>query len=103
MRRALEAAHARGGDAASMRLLDEADWWGWSPVHYAAQGGHARVLDTLLVAGASPSAATPAAVLTRGHVTPLHIAAKGGHVDAMEVLLHSTGGRATVAARDQLA
>ena len=53
----------------------------YTPLHLAAEGGHAPVVAALLKAGADPAAAT-----TTG-VTPLHFAALAGSADAVAALL----------------
>jgi len=64
------------------RLADMAwyDSWRWSPLHKAAMGGHARIVEDLVEAGANVNH------LGSRRWTPLHEAAWRGHVDVMETL-----------------
>ena len=55
-----------------------------TPLHFAAHGGHAEIIDALLAAGADPNAADAAGI------TPMYWSEKAGHVDATVSLL--TGG-----------
>ena len=54
---------------------------GDTPLHFAADEGHADVIETLLEAGADPDARD------ENGWTPLHIAARWGHVAAIMALL----------------
>lgn len=54
---------------------------GYSPLHYAARGGHGAAVDLLLRQGASVNAATSA-----GRATPLHRASYMGHLHIVEKL-----------------
>ena len=54
---------------------------GWTPLHYAAEGGHLDVVKLLLERGADPN------VKDKAGDTPLHNAAKKCHVDVAGVLL----------------
>jgi len=60
---------------------------GYTPLHYAARGGHAACVRALLAAGADPSAATAA-----GGATPLHRAAYMGHAGVVRALLEAGAG-----------
>eukprot|EP00891_Asterochloris_glomerata_P003866 jgi/Astpho2/3866/gw1.00062.173.1_t len=55
---------------------------GYSPLHYAARGGHGAAVDLLLRQGASVNAATSA-----GRATPLHRASYMGHLHIVEKLV----------------
>lgn len=61
--------------------LDAADSDGWTPLHFAADRGHASVCLTLLDEGAN--------VCSRdsNKRTPLHLAATGNHLEVARVLL----------------
>lgn len=82
---------ARDGDAATVRALlgdgadvAEARGDGMTPLHLAAERGHAEVVRLLLDAGA------PVHVGTRiGAYTPLHLAARRGSGDIVRALLDS--------------
>ena len=54
---------------------------GWSPLLYAATGGHTAVMVFLLESGADVSTVAP------NGVTPLMMAVRGGFADAVRVLL----------------
>ena len=69
----------RGGGGAALNC---SDWKLLTPMHLAAAGGFASVVDALLQAGA------PATVNDTVCNTPLHMAAWEGHEDAMRVLLN---------------
>ena len=66
---------AHGGNA-NARAIHEL-----TALHYAAEGGHTRVVSALLKGGAD---ANP---LTDDGRTPLHFAAGEGHADTVETLL----------------
>ena len=57
------------------------DWLGTSPLHFAAQYGHADTTEVLLKAGVSRD------TRTKVDRTPLHIAAQEGHVDIVSLLI----------------
>ena len=57
------------------------DQAGWSPLHWAAAGGHAGCASALLEVGARPGAADE-----RGRL-PLHWAAERGWADAVSALV----------------
>ena len=65
---------AAGADRNAKAMLNT------TPLHHAAQGGHAEAIAILVSAGANPNAR---AVLD---TTPLHHAAESGHVDAIAAL-----------------
>ncbi|KAG2492688.1 hypothetical protein HYH03_009102 [Edaphochlamys debaryana] len=54
-----------------------------TPLHFAAGGGHAAVVEALLQAGAD----VEAAMATEEQARPLHLAAAGGHADVIRALL----------------
>jgi hypothetical protein len=54
---------------------------GWTPLHFAARGGHAELAKTLIQYKANVNAAGP------GGETPLHLAAGWGTLDAAGLLL----------------
>jgi hypothetical protein len=75
--RALDAAVLRG------ELATDAGSSGWSAMHWAAERGHAAVLEHLIgVHSASPGAKTACS-----GDTPLHLAAMNGHTEAVRTLL----------------
>lgn len=57
------------------------DWLGTSPLHFAAQQGHADTTEVLLKAGVSRD------TRTKVERTPLHIASQEGHVDIVRLLI----------------
>ncbi|KAG5466302.1 hypothetical protein LSCM4_01448 [Leishmania orientalis] len=61
--------------------IDAADGEGWTPLHYAADRGHADVVTALLDEGANVNARDAA------KRTPMHLAALSGRTDAVAVLL----------------
>lgn len=72
-----------GTTAAGRRRFPESseDGPGWTPLHFAARGGHSPVMKALLEAGADPDAKTGDGWM------PLHFAVKSGAASAVEVLL----------------
>lgn len=56
---------------------------GWTPLHYAATGGHPRIVQMLLDAHAYIDAPSP------NGSTPLMMAARYGNVDTVRLLLHA--------------
>ncbi|GIL77976.1 hypothetical protein Vretimale_7377 [Volvox reticuliferus] len=83
---------AQDGDVAKLRRIlqrnptavgnDGASGGSYTPLHYAARGGHLDAVELLLQKGANPNAAT------RGMgATPLHRAAMQGHFFVVERLL----------------
>jgi hypothetical protein len=62
------------------------DTSGTTPLHYAALGGHVRLVGRLLVIGADPDAANKCGI------TPITEAAAGDHVEAVEALLRNGAG-----------
>ena len=77
--------------AEDSELIHEANENGKTVLHYAAQGGHAVLVEYLLQAGAEVDSANDAGE------TPLHYATALGHADVVRVLLASS---ATVAVFD---
>jgi len=69
--------HTQAADASP----DAADSQGRTALHYAAENGKSRALETLSALGASLAAADHAGV------TPLHVAARAGHAAAVSTLL----------------
>ena len=69
-------ARGRAGPAPAARDGD-----GWAPLHHAAAGGHAEVVQALLGAGSDPDDAA-----SDGDA-PLHKATAGGHLAAVRLLL----------------
>ncbi|KAG5466847.1 hypothetical protein LSCM1_01024 [Leishmania martiniquensis] len=63
--------------------IDAADGEGWTPLHYAADRGHADVAASLLDEGANVNARDSA------KRTPMHLAALSGRVDVTAILLRN--------------
>lgn len=76
----------RGQEALVIQLLlkgAEVNKKGWSPLHYAATGGHARISAILLGVHADVNAESP------NGTTPLMMAAMYGNSDTVKVLLNA--------------
>ena len=56
---------------------------GWTPLAYAAFGGHAQVVEFLIDKGADVDARAP------NHATALMMAAKSGHAEVVKLLLEA--------------
>ncbi|XP_052796617.1 inversin-B-like isoform X2 [Mya arenaria] len=69
--------------AGEVDLYEEDDFYGWTPIHWAAYFGKLQCLMRLLEHGASCDGATE-----RLNQTPAHIAAYGGHCHCLKWLLH---------------
>lgn len=75
------------GDTAEVKSLIQngapftTDWLGTSPLHFAAQYGHADTTEVLLKVGVSRD------TRTKVDRTPLHIAAQEGHLDIVSLLV----------------
>ena len=54
---------------------------GWTPLHYAAYTGHARLVKKFLALGSPVNAAT------QSGLTPLMVAAMNGHLELVKILL----------------
>jgi len=65
----------------------------YTPVHIAAQNGHAKVLKMLLAAGANKD------VACNDGFTPVHFAAQNGHAEVLKMLL-AAGANKDVACND---
>jgi uncharacterized protein len=81
---ALMLAALRGDLAWCQRLIDrgaKVQISGWSPIHYAATGPNAKVIELLLARGGEIDAASP------NGSTPLMMAARYGSEDSVNVLL----------------
>ena len=63
------------------RDINEIGSSGWTPLHLAAQQGHAEIVSALLAEGANP---TPVDLFLS---TPLHQAARNGHLEVVNLLL----------------
>lgn len=86
-KRLLEAARKGQAEEVSLLMASGApfttDWLGTSPLHLAAQHGHAQTAEVLLRAGVSRDART------KVDRTPLHMAAQHGHTRVAELLVTS--------------
>ena len=60
-----------------------------TPLHLAAQHGHAEVCRLLLAAGAQVNAAMETQHGNVTGITPLHLAVQADHMDVMDVLLET--------------
>ncbi|CBZ30817.1 putative ankyrin repeat protein [Leishmania mexicana MHOM/GT/2001/U1103] len=69
--------------------IDAADCEGWTPLHYAADRGHAHVVEALLDEGANVNARDTA------KRTPMHLAALSGRPDVVAVLLRHGASKTT--------
>ncbi|XP_052278185.1 ankyrin repeat domain-containing protein 10-like isoform X2 [Dreissena polymorpha] len=67
----------------NVNLYEEDDFYGWTPIHWAAYFGKLQCLMRLLENGGSCDATTE-----RLNQTPAHIAAYGGHCHCLKWLLH---------------
>ena len=102
LRSALYTATVCGHEEAALRLVkagallsykDAVDQW--SVLHEAAYGGHARLVNELLIGGADPNSAGG-----RHHRTPLHLAALCGCAEIIVTLLLSGANKDCVIDRD---
>lgn len=76
----------RGQEALAMQLVSRGasvNKTGWTPLHYAATGGHLRLAAFLLGAGADVNAESP------NGTTPLMMAAMYGNSDVVKLMLES--------------
>ncbi|CAG0926278.1 unnamed protein product, partial [Notodromas monacha] len=64
------------------RLVLDASDLGYTAVHFAAAYGRAKILETLIKAGADPNALN-----RKNDVTPLHLASAYGHPQCVRILL----------------
>jgi ankyrin repeat protein len=83
-------ASMRGDEEAARRLLDlgaQLNRPGWTPLHYAASGGHLALVTLYLARGAQVDARS------RGDVTPLMVAARENHTDVVAALLKAGADR----------
>eukprot|EP00929_Paragymnodinium_shiwhaense_P062781 TRINITY_DN31352_c0_g1_i2.p1 TRINITY_DN31352_c0_g1~~TRINITY_DN31352_c0_g1_i2.p1 ORF type:complete len:195 (+),score=44.69 TRINITY_DN31352_c0_g1_i2:206-790(+) len=71
------------GPTRQLGLLDAADASGWSPLHLAAESGHASSCRVLARSGASMKLGN----VMHGGITALHLATKEGHIKTLEELL----------------
>ncbi|KAL4229952.1 Amyloid protein-binding protein 2 [Mactra antiquata] len=69
-----------------VNLYEEDDFYGWTPIHWAAYFGKLQCLTYILEQGGSCDAATE-----RLNQTPSHIAAYGGHCQCLKWLLNCGG------------
>jgi ankyrin repeat protein len=74
-------AYVKSGKTVHLR-----DPTGMTPLHYAAQQGHAKVVEVLIAAGADADART-----TGTNLTPLWLAAYRGKLDAVKALARAPG------------
>ncbi|XP_059079833.1 integrin-linked protein kinase homolog pat-4-like [Tigriopus californicus] len=80
----------RKGDAIQVRLwlddtehdMNQGDDHQFSPLHWAAKGGHSKIVDMLIQRGARVH------TTNMGDDTPLHLAAAHGHQDIVHTLLN---------------
>jgi uncharacterized protein len=87
---ALMIASIRGDEAAARRLLEigaQLNRPGWTPLHYAASGGHVALVELYLAKGAKVDARS------RGDATPLMLAASENHTEVVAVLLKAGADR----------
>ena len=87
---ALMIAALRGDSAAAVRLLErgaQLNRPGWTPLHYAANGGQVALVELFLARGAQVDARS------RGDVTPLMVAARENHTEVVAVLLKAGADR----------
>jgi ankyrin repeat protein len=87
----LDAAAESGAD---VKIVSHADENGDTPLHAAARGGNAALVDLLIIHGASLG------VEDGQGSTPLHIVAHYGHVNALASLLETCGGDEAMELRD---
>lgn len=83
---ALMIASLKGNTALVRKLVardSDVNKTGWTPLHYAATGGHVDVIQLLLDENAYIDAESP------NKTTPLMMAAKYGNLDAVKLLLES--------------
>jgi ankyrin repeat protein len=87
---ALMVASIRGDEAAARRLLElgaQLNRPGWTPLHYAASGGHVGLVELYIARGATVDARS------RGDATPLMLAASENHTEVVAVLLKAGADR----------
>lgn len=87
---ALMIASLRGDSGAAVRLLElgaQLNRPGWTPLHYAANGGQVALVELYLSRGAKVDARS------RGDVTPLMVAARENHTEVVAVLLKAGADR----------
>jgi ankyrin repeat protein len=80
----------RGDGGAARRLLDlgaQLNRPGWTPLHYAANGGQVDLVELFIARGAKVDARS------RGDVTPLMVAARENHTEVVAVLLKAGADR----------
>merc|ERR1711959_693730 len=63
--------------------VNDADEFGWTPLHRAVENGGVELLQLLLKCGADPDAVTPA------DSTAFHIAALHSHIEMAEALIEA--------------
>lgn len=83
--------------ALELELAASDDWAHSQPLHWAAFGGNARVVEMLLFVGAKVDARNQ-----RDSSMPLHLAARYGKIAALIALIETPLGRKCVNARNKL-
>jgi ankyrin repeat protein len=67
--------------ARGVEVNAQEDFFGWTPLHFAASSGYQSAAETLLANGAQAN------VKAQDFQTPLHLASANGHVDLTQLLI----------------